>query len=185
MNFRNMNKVDYRRKLLFLGFIIAVLLIISSYIPQAKAHTEGRMQLSAEDAGPYKLTVWTSPDPAIVGELHVALAVVMSEDASPVLDAAVIVSLSPHSGGERLSELATTEDSENKFLYEAAFDILESGLYKVDLEVVGTDGARGDASFDLEVIGESGFNILYVIPIALALGAIVLLFLAFRDRSPE
>lgn len=146
------------------------------------AHTAGKMQLSAAPAGPYKMTVWTSPEPATLDELHVALAVVLAEDASPVLDAEVIVQLIPTDGSPALVEPATTEDSENKFLYEAIFEPPGPGLYQVDLQVTGIDGSTGNASFDLEIVDDSGLNLLYLIPAGLGLAAVILLFFALRSR---
>ncbi len=171
--------------ILAIGLSTTILFVSLFVVPQATAHTEGRMRLSAEEAGPYKLTVWTSPEPVEEGELHIALAVVLAEDASPVLDAAVTVSLSPENGGERLNEPATTEDSANKFLYEAVFDIAETGTYRVDIRIVGVDGSLGESSFNLEVSSGSSINWLYFIPVALVLGAIILLFIALRGRSAE
>lgn len=147
------------------------------------AHTAGKMQLSAAPAGPYKMTVWTSPEPATLDELHIALAVVLAEDASPVLDAEVLVQLIPANGSPVLVESATTEDSDNKFLYEAIFEPATPGLYQVDIQVSGIDGATGDASFDLEIVGDSGPNLLYLIPAGLGLAAVFLFFYALRGRG--
>jgi hypothetical protein len=146
------------------------------------AHTAGKMQLSAAPAGPYKMTVWTSPEPATLDELHVALAVVLAEDASPILDAEVIVQLVPVDGSPVLKELATTEDSENKFLYEAIFDPPNPGFYQVDIQVIGSDGGTGDASFELEIVDNSGLNLLYIIPAGLGIAAVLLLLFALRSR---
>ncbi len=171
---------------LVIGSLVSLFLLLHLFaVPHVSAHTAGRMQLSAEEAGPYRLTVWTSPEPVTEGELHIALAVVLAEDASPVLDAAVTVILTPEGGEERLSEAASTENSENKFLYEAIFDISETGAYQVDLQVIGADGSRGETSFNLEVESGSSFNWLYIIPVAMVLGATLLLFLALRSRSAE
>lgn len=159
---------------------LALLITLSLTILPVAAHTEGKMQLAAESAGPYKLTVWTSPDPAEVGELHVAVSVVLAEDASPVLDADVQVQLIHASGQPALSQPASTEDSENKFLYEAIFQTDESGAYDVTVTVNGTDGAVGSAAFPLELTGGGGFNILYLIPIGLALAAVLVFFLTRR-----
>ena len=146
------------------------------------AHTAGKMQLSAAPAGPYKMTVWTSPEPATLDELHVALAVVLAGDASPVLDAVVTVQLIPADGSPVLAEPATTEDSENKFLYEAIFEPTTPGVYQVDIQVSGADGATGNGSFELEIVGDSGLNLLYLIPVGLGLAAVFLLFFALRGR---
>lgn len=159
-------------------------LLLSAVFPQVtEAHTEGKMQLASAPAGPFKLTVWTSPDPAETGELHVAVAVVMAEDASPVLDADVTVQLAPvNADGQTLSLPATAEDSENKFLYEAVFEPAAAGIYLVNLKVVAADGSIGESSFELQVTGNGGSDWLIVIPIVLAVAAAVLLMLAWRNR---
>ena len=129
------------------------------------------------------MSVWTSPDPAGVGEIHVALSVVLAEDASPVLDAAVLVQMTSLEDGASLSSPATTEDSENKFLYEAVLEADASGPYLVTIEVSGNDGQSGAVSFELEVVDESGFDPLYLIPIGLALAAGALLILSRRGKT--
>ena len=108
---------------------------------------------------------------------------VLAEDASPVLDAEVLVQLIPADGSLVLEEPATTEDSENKFLYEAIFEPATPGLYQVDIQISGIDGATGNASFDLEIVGDSGLNLLYLIPAGLGLAAVFLLFFALRGRG--
>ncbi len=161
----------------------SILFLIAVLTDPVGAHTAGKMQLSAAPAGPYKMTVWTSPEPATLDELHIALAVVLAEDASPVLDAEVLVQLIPADGSLVLEEPATTEDSENKFLYEAIFEPATTGLYQVDIQVSGTDGATGNTSFDLEIVDDSGLNLLYLIPVGLGLAAVFLLFFALRGRG--
>lgn len=183
MNFPILTASRWPKKIVTIGLSTGIVFVTLFAVLFATAHTDGRMRLSAEEAGPYKLTVWTSPEPVKAGELHITLAVVLAEDASPVLDAAVTVNLSPENGGERLSEPATTEDSANKFLYEAVFDIAETGTYQVDLQIVGADGSHGESSFDLEVSSGSSIRWLYLVPVILIIGAIILLFLALRGRS--
>lgn len=164
----------------------AILFMVVVQTGPVRAHTAGKMQLSAAPAGPYKMTVWTSPEPATLDELHVALAVVLAEDASPVLDADVNVQLISADGSPVLEEPATTEDSENKFLYEAIFHPATRGLHQVNIQVSGADGATGNASFELEIVGESGLNVLYLIPVGLGLAAVAMLFFALRGRrTPE
>ena len=169
----------FRRLMMFVPFLIGLILLV----PPAGAHTEGKLQLSAAAAGPYQLSVWTSPDPAGVGEIHVALSVVLAEDASPVLDAAVLVQMTSLEDGVSHSSPATTEDSENKFLYEAVLEPDAPGPYLVTIEVSGSDGQSGAVSFELEVVDESGFDPLYLIPIGLGLAALVLLILSRRGKT--
>jgi len=160
-----------------------VLTGLALFIRPAAAHTEGKLQLSAASAGPFQTSVWTSPDPAAVGEIHVAVSVVLAEDASPVLDAAVLVQLTLLEDGAVLSAPATTEDSANKFLYEAILEPDHPGPYLVTIEISGSDGGNGAVSFELELVDESGFNPLYLIPIGLALAAGILLILSRRRKS--
>jgi hypothetical protein len=169
----------FRRLLMVVLFLIGLFLLVQP----AGAHTEGKLQLSAAPAGPYQTSVWTSPDPAGVGEIHVALSVVLAEDASPVLDAAVLVQMASIEDGAVYSAPATTEDSENKFLYEAILEPDAPGPYLVTIEVSGSDGQSGAASFELEIVDESGFDPLYLIPIGLGLVALALLILSRRGKT--
>jgi len=169
-----------QRPILLVICALGLLFIIRSHV--VEAHTAGKMQLAAEPAGPYMMTVWTSPDPAKVGDVHVALALVLAEDASPILDADVIIRLSSLEADKEVAEPATTENSENKFLYEAIFELDEPGLYQVSIEASSLDGASGATSFELEVESAAGFNWLYLIPIILGLAAIVFLIYALRQR---
>jgi hypothetical protein len=176
-------KSDSRLRLKGATLYLAYALILGVMVRPISAHATGKMQLASEPAGPYKLTVWTSPDPARVGELHVATAVVLAEDATPVLDAEVVVELISESGeGPALSAPASTDDSDNKFLYEAIFEPSSSGLYLVKVLVTGSNGEVGEVAFGLELEPAAGFDPLWLVPVFLGLGAIVLLWFA-RLRS--
>lgn len=162
-----MNK-RHLRQLRFLA-IVCLLALLGIVAGPLSAHTEGKLQLSAVPAGPYQLSVWTSPDPATVDELHVALSIVLAEDASPVLDATVTVRLTSQNNGSTYDAEATTEDSENKFLYEAVLEPETEGPYEVTILVIGADDAQGGVSFSLEIVDDSGFSLLWLIPIGLVI----------------
>lgn len=117
-----------------------------------EAHAGGKMQIASADAGPFKMTAWTSPAPAQVGEIHVATSVASAEDALPILDADVLIELVPQNDqGEMLSGRATTDNSVNRFLYETIFDVSSEGVYQVTVTATGSEGQQGAVSFDLEV----------------------------------
>jgi len=175
-------KKSVKPYLLILPLII-LLIGLFFLVQPAGAHAAGKLQLSAVPAGPYQTSVWSSPDPAAVGELHVALSVVSADDASPVFDAAVLVQMTSQEDGTAISAPATIEDSANKFLYEAIMEPADPGLYLVTIDINGRDGGNGVVSFELEVIDEPGFNPLYLIPIGLALAAGSFLILSRRGRS--
>jgi hypothetical protein len=184
-----MNLADFRRtrgprRAVTYVLVIAGVLLLAIATHTASAHTEGKMQLASEAAGPYKLTVWTSPDPAEVGPVHVASAVVMAEDASPVLDAQVFVEVTPKGAAESaLRAQATSEDSTNKFLYEAVLELTEPGPYQVTVSVEGSDGSTGSASFELEVMGGGGFNWWLLLPLGLVVVAGGAFFVARRPAG--
>lgn len=168
------------RRLWLASLLMAGLVIFTQSVG---AHTAGKLQLSAVAAGPYQLSVWTTPDPAGVGELHVALSVVSSAEAAPVLDATVMVEMSSMEDGSTFSGPATTENSENKFLYEAILEPTSPGNYIVTMQVVGSDGESGDVSFELEVIEDAGFNLLYLIPIVLVLATLFIVITTRRRKA--
>jgi len=162
--------------------VLAALLLLPL---AAAAHTEGVMQLAAEPAGPYDLTVWTSPDPVTTAEpLHVAIAVVMAEDAAPVLEAEVQVYLTPDDGGPVISGPATIENSDNKFLHEAILDVGSSGNYLVEISVQGADGGAGQVSFPLLVEGGGGLNWTLIIAVV-AVAAVAVILVVRSRRNPE
>ena len=164
--------------------VVVLLVLTHSHNAPVQAHTEGQMQLAAAPAGPYKITVWTSPDPARVGEVHVAVAVTLADDASPVLDAEVSVLLNPLGDGSPISAPATTDKSENKFLYEAIVIVEEGGTYETIISIVGSDGARGEASFELEIESDSNGNWFLVVSAIIILAAL-LYFVMKRRASVE
>ncbi|MFZ0546205.1 MAG: hypothetical protein WAM60_12240 [Candidatus Promineifilaceae bacterium] len=158
------------------------------YVGVAEAHAGGKMQVASMDAGVYKLTVWTSPNPAYVGQVHVATAVVSAEDALPVLDASVFVNLVPQSlQGEGFSKEATTDDSVNKFLYESIFDITAEDTYQVTVTVNGADGNQGEVTFDLEVVpGPPLFLVLAaLVVLGIVTGGAVWFYLRATSPTPQ
>src|SRR5690606_23754773 len=78
----------------------------------SSAHGGGTPQLSDVEAGPFRLFVWTSPEPwRAGGEAHVTVAVTSLDDAGqtiPVDDASVAIELAPADAPERAIVLAAT-----------------------------------------------------------------------------
>lgn len=164
--------------------LVALLAVMMFVVMPAAAHTEGVMQLAAEPAGPYNLTVWTSPDPVGVGELHVAIAAVLAEDASPVLEADIQVQLTQEEEGATISGAATVENSENKFLHEAVLDVSESGNYLVTITIDGAEGETGEASFPLLVEGGSTINWTLMLVAVAVVASAVILIARYRRNAP-
>lgn len=186
-NLRGMTTAGRWRRRCVLRLVIFWLAIafISFSDQSASAHTEGKMQLSAQPAGPFKMTVFTSPDPAVVGDIHVAALIFTAEDASPVLDADVTIKMESVNGsGTPQFAPATLGDAENKLLFEAIINVDDPGAYIVTITAEDSEGGSGDASFELEVESEGGFNWLYLIPV-LAVLLVAALWLFNRSRPSK
>lgn len=174
-----------RQSIFVLLYTWLVMILLLTTLKPALAHTEGKMQLSAEPAGPFKMTVFTSPDPAVIGDIHVAASIFTAENASPVLDANVTVEFeSLDDKGSVRESPAVLGDAENKLLFEAILDISTPGLYLVTVSVEDGDGQSGEASFELEVTKDGGFNWLYLIP-AIVIGLVVTVWVVYRKNRRE
>lgn len=68
--------------------ILAAILVGSLLLTysQVYAHGGGTPRLTNEPAGPYRLYVWSSPEPLRVGEVHMTLAVVLPPEDSQTID---------------------------------------------------------------------------------------------------
>lgn len=172
-----LNKRQLTSSVLYICFL--VILALANFRP-ALAHTEGKMQLSAEPAGPFKMTVFTSPDPAVIGEIHVAALIFLAEDASPLLDANVTVEMKPlEDDGSVQRSLAVLGEAENKLLFEAILEVSAPGPYLVTVSVEEGNGQTGEASFEMDVTSGEGFNWLYLIPVIL-IGLVIAIWAVIR-----
>lgn len=119
-------------------------LLISIAGGDVQAHGGGAARLVDAPAGPYRLYVWTRPDPIRVGTAHFTVGVFErapgTELDEPVLDASVELALVPTAGGGGWAGRASREDSINKLYYEADVAISAEGEWEATLDV---DGPRG------------------------------------------
>lgn len=158
------------------------LLIMLCAIAVASAHAgTGTPRFTNEDIGPYRLFVWSDPDPAQVGEYHVAVALTesVSGDSNgfagePVLNADITVTMTHAESDQILTEKATHEEAVNQIYYEAAFDLPATGNWLVELLIDGP-GGQAEASYS-EVVAAATFNWM---PIAGGILAVLLVIGAF------
>lgn len=150
----------------WLKLILLLTLMFGYSVRDARAHAGGVPQLSNAEAGPYRISVWTQPDPLRVGRIDIVVAV--AEPPAPnaavegagalVLDAVVKIELKPvGQAGETLTALATHEASTNKLFYEAILELPAEGRWQVNIAVEGTDGS-GSAGFEVQALPPLGFN---------------------------
>ncbi len=112
----------------------------------------GVQHLNNIPAGPYRVYVWSDPEPPEVGEYHVTVALTENIEGDstglaggPILDASVTVELMHLDSGESLSALATHEDALNKLFYVASFEPARKGNWSVQVSII-SPGCEGSQS---------------------------------------
>ena len=122
----------------------------------AAAHGGGTPQLSDVAAGPYRLFVWTQPEPWRAGEVHVTVAVILPAESGaggvdrPVIDAAVTIGLTGPAGEDYQVDAAPPALLSNP-TYEADARPPTSGPWQITVAVAGQEGAGG-ARFTVDVL---------------------------------
>lgn len=153
----------------------------------SNAHGGGTPQLSDVAAGPFRLFVWTSPEPwRAGGEAHVTVAVTSLDAAGqmiPVEGATIAIELTPAGAPERAIVLAATPVSgAGAGFYEGDTSLSQAGEWDVSVRVAAAAGT-GDAGFVYQVQPGSQINWLLWIGGALAVLAIVGYFGTRRKKS--
>lgn len=136
------------------------------------AHGGGTPRLTNEPAGPYRLYVWSSPEPLRAGEVHMTFAVVLPPDGEQLVDesslfndldkivtgADVDVTFSsraqPDSGknpkANGLMTVKALPSSINPLYYEVDTEIPFSGKWEIAIDVK-SDLGHGEAGFEVPV----------------------------------
>lgn len=162
---------------------VAVLIVLGVFAVSVDAHGGGTPRLSDVEAGPYRLFVWTQPEPWRVGEAHVTVAVTLpTEDAAaaasgeelaqPVVDATVNIEFASPADVGVLQVEASAPTSAGSPTYEADTELAAAGAWQVTVSVMGQDGS-GSASFVVDVLPARVVNWPLLIGGAAALVAIV------------
>ena len=162
-------------------YAICVLLLLLVAQPVG-AHGGGILQIASQPAGPYIVSVWTSPARLEAGEIAHITVGVAGEDEAPILDAAVLVELASLETEAVWSAAATTEQATNKLFYEADMQLPENGRYTITIHVTGSQG-QGDARFAVEILPKRQNNWISVSFIGLGLILSLLMF-RFWGKQP-
>lgn len=122
----------------------------------------GVQHLNNVPAGPFRVYVWSDPEPPQVGEYHVTVALTENIEGDstglaggPVLDAVVTVELTHVESGETLSARATHDDALNKLYYEASFEPARQGNWTVRVSILPPGCETGQGSSEQQG-GDSG-----------------------------
>jgi hypothetical protein len=134
---------------LIIGALCLLVILMPAAGPAARpavAHGGGAPQLTNEPVGPYLLSLWSDPDPAVVGALHLTLAVADAASGAPVTAAEVTVTA--RNGATRLTAPASHEGALVPEFYEVDFDLPAAGEWQFDINISGEAGS-GQAGFAL------------------------------------
>jgi hypothetical protein len=168
-------------------------LALSGVVRPAQAHGGGTPQLAIVEAGPYRVSAWTQPNPIRVGVLHVTVAVFEApgpgaregETGPLVLDAQVHVTLAPLGhAADTLTAQATRKNALNKFFYETDLELPSQGQWQAVIEVQGPAGA-GSADFQIQALPPSRFGSLAALawPVQGGLGLLLVVAAWWWARS--
>jgi YtkA-like len=125
-----------------------------------------------KQAGPFIVTVFTSPVPLRAGVADISVMVQDGQDNSPVLDANVSIKLSK-ADEQTIAEKATTSQATNKLLYASAVELPTPGRWRLGVRVA-RGGTGGEAAGEIAVLPEEAPVITYwlyfaVIPLGVML----------------
>lgn len=126
----------------------ALMLLMMAGPMAAIARGDGGMVRLARVQGPYRVSVFTSPNPVRVGPVDISVLVQDAFSGKAVGDVQVSVRLGK--SGEILSQPATVENATNKLFRAALFDVTDAGMWQSKVTVEGPRG-RAIVDFDLAV----------------------------------
>jgi hypothetical protein len=105
-----------------------LLLPVAIMLAQASALADGGTVQLRQDAGPFVITVFTSPAPLSAGPVDISLLLQNRNGLEPVLDANVSLLLRANASGSEIRARPTREQAQNKLLYAAPVTFAESGM---------------------------------------------------------
>jgi hypothetical protein len=107
------------------------------------AHGDGGAVRLAQQAGPYRVTVFTAPTPLRAGPVDVSVFVQDAAGGEVLPDVTVRVTLTPAGrAGQALEARASHEAATNKLFQAATFDLPTPGPWQL---VAAVEGPRGEA----------------------------------------
>ncbi|MEZ4737537.1 MAG: hypothetical protein R3E79_61460 [Caldilineaceae bacterium] len=144
-----------------------LVVLVLGWVTPVAAHGSGTPRLVNVIAGPYRLWVWSLPDPIRVGEVHISVAV--EEVASPPTpqtmptDFAVQLTISALDQSHQPFTLSASK--QERFLqtyYEADFTMPAVGQWQADISITGPAGV-GAMAFPFAVLPPQRVNWILVL----------------------
>ena len=126
-----------------------LLLPVAMILAQATALADGGAVQLRKEAGPFMITVFTSPAPLSAGPVDISLLLQNRNGLEPVLDATVSLILRDASGAE-IRARPTREQAQNKLLYAAPVTLAESGNWQLGVTIL-RNGERTGVTGTIDV----------------------------------
>ena len=128
---------------------VAAALLLCAFPSPALANG-GTVQIANQRAGPYSVTVFTSPNPTPVGIVDISVLLQRAGSQQLVEDAHVTVSADPiGNAGHADTFLATHADATNKLYYAANVNLTAEGQWRLTVHIDGPPG-QADTVFTLQ-----------------------------------
>lgn len=144
---------------LTIGLLTFVLLGLPYSGPSAvQAHSSGPPKLANAAAGPYRIFVWTQPEPLRVGDAHISILVTLAATAQPMDNVQVKVHFVAQNepGEDFVVQTAPQAFLSNRY-YEADVQLPSTGVWRAIISISGPEG-EGSVSFDSEVLPTRTLN---------------------------
>jgi hypothetical protein len=109
------------------------LFVIVMLLAQARGFADGGTVQMRKDAGPFLITVFTSPAPLSAGPVDISVLLQNLDGLAPVLDARVSVLLRREASSTEIRAHATREQAQNKLLYAAMVTLPEPGKWHLSI----------------------------------------------------
>jgi hypothetical protein len=130
----------------FMGLLAPCILIVQ---PSDLYADGGTIRLS-EQAGGYRITIFTDPTPLRAGTVDVSVFVQDAETGEPAAGVRIMVQAAPRGRpNEAICHAATTELATNKLYQSAIFELPETGWWDIEATVDGEQG-QVHVRFDAE-----------------------------------
>jgi hypothetical protein len=186
---------------------LLVMLAGTLFTPAVHGHGGGTPQVVNERVGPYRVSVWTQPEPLRVGDVHVTVAVTQpsadaastnrpssdTNDSTELLDTALLdtvvtdatVSLRfelRERPGAPFTAAATRQNSLGNLYYEADIELPAAGEWSTTVQVEGPLGA-GSVAFSSAVLAARTVPWSAIAGIGLAVLALIAVMRIYQSRG--
>lgn len=180
---------QYVSYLLYFSVLVAVI-----YPTTILAHGGGEPRLTNVAVGPYRIYLWSLPEPPRVGDFHLSVILTEPDSSAPVsdedksleaaiLDANVEIMLEPvDRKGDSMVLSATHDEAVFKVFYEADAQLLTAGKWQATVSVAGPKG-EGNASFELDVLPARTVN--WTLIVGIGIGILTLIGLSRFGRRTK